>query len=121
MCTVSPMSSKINGKIRIICRGAIVLNSALFLLLKGPVWGAVMAVLEQCFGARVREARKAKGVSQERLALLSGIDRSYMGRIERGEINLTLEKVYRIAQALGVEVRDLLPLADEVTLRQQKS
>ena len=79
-----------------------------------------MAGLEQCFGARVREARKAKGISQERLAHLAGIDRSYMGRIERGELNLTLGKVYRIAQALGCEVRDLLPLADEVTLRHQK-
>ena len=37
------------------------------------------------FGKRVREMRKSKGISQERLAEMAGIDRSYMGNIERGE------------------------------------
>ena len=43
------------------------------------------------------------------MALLADIDRSYMGRIERGEVNITLVKAYHIAEALGCDIRDLLP------------
>ena len=60
------------------------------------------------FGARVRVIRKKKGLSQEGLSNLAGIDRSYMGQIERGEINLTLTKIYQIADALEIEANLLL-------------
>ena len=60
------------------------------------------------FGKRVREVRKAKGISQERLAEMAGIDRSYMGNIERGEKNITLKKAYEICDALDVEIQDLV-------------
>lgn len=60
------------------------------------------------FGQRVREVRKTKGISQEKLAELAGIDRSYMGNIERGEKNVTLKKVYEICDALRVNVHDLI-------------
>ena len=69
------------------------------------------------FGAQVRAARKSKNISQDQFALLAGIDRSYMGRIERGEINVTLEKVYQIAKALDCEVEALLPKGNEVILK----
>ena len=60
------------------------------------------------FGKRVREVRKSKGISQEKLAEMAGIDRSYMGNIERGEKNITLKKVYEICDALDIEIRDLV-------------
>ena len=60
------------------------------------------------FGRRVREVRKSKGISQERLAEMAGIDRSYMGNIERGEKNVTLKKVYEICDALDIEIQDLI-------------
>lgn len=60
------------------------------------------------FGKRVREARKSKGISQEKLAEMAGIDRSYMGNIERGEKNITLKKAYEICDALGVEINILV-------------
>ncbi|MGP5417602.1 helix-turn-helix domain-containing protein [Psychrobacter faecalis] len=60
------------------------------------------------FGKRVREVRKSKGISQERLAEMADIDRSYMGNIERGEKNITLKKVYDICDALKVEIRELV-------------
>ena len=60
------------------------------------------------FGKRIREARKSKGISQERLAEMAGIDRSYMGNIERGEKNITLKKAYEICDALDVEIKDLV-------------
>ena len=56
------------------------------------------------FGKRIRTIRKQKGISQEKLALLAQIDRSYMGKIERGEFNLTLTKIYQISEALQVSV-----------------
>ncbi|MFK3990660.1 helix-turn-helix domain-containing protein [Psychrobacter sp. NPDC064578] len=60
------------------------------------------------FGKRIREVRKSKGISQERLAEMAGIDRSYMGNIERGEKNVTLKKAYEICDALGIEIQDLV-------------
>ena len=68
-----------------------------------------MSELTVSFGLKVREQRKLKKLSQERLALLCKIDRSYMGRIERGEVNITLEKLYELAKALDVLPKNLLP------------
>ena len=59
------------------------------------------------FGRAVRELRKEKGLSQEAFADLAGIDRSYMGHIERGEKNITITKIYQISQALGVKASQL--------------
>ncbi|MDE4456189.1 helix-turn-helix domain-containing protein [Psychrobacter sp. DAB_AL62B] len=60
------------------------------------------------FGKRVREVRKAKGISQEKLAEMAGIDRSYMGNIERGEKNITLKKIYEICDALQIDIKLLI-------------
>jgi transcriptional regulator with XRE-family HTH domain len=59
------------------------------------------------FGNKIREIRKDRGLSQEELAELSNLDRSYMGHIERGEKNVTLLKIYQIAHALQIEVYKL--------------
>lgn len=66
------------------------------------------------FGQRVREIRKSRGLSQEGMAALAGVDRSYMGHIERGEKNITLTKIYQISDALGIEVADLFPRKEAV-------
>lgn len=55
------------------------------------------------FGACVRRLRKAKGYSQEAFGELCGIDRSYMGGIERGEHNLALLNILKIVEALGIQ------------------
>lgn len=70
-----------------------------------------MSELSIAFGQLVRKHRKEKNISQEKLALLCNIDRSYMGRIERGEVNITLEKLYDLAKALEVNLHDLLPMS----------
>ncbi|MDO9475393.1 MAG: helix-turn-helix transcriptional regulator [Pseudohongiella sp.] len=59
-------------------------------------------------GKRIRSLRKAAGISQERLALACGLDRSYLGRIERGEINISVVILYKIADALGCSASELL-------------
>jgi transcriptional regulator with XRE-family HTH domain len=62
----------------------------------------------KAFGERVRETRLQKGLSQEQLARLANIDRTYIGGIERGERNAGIKNVWRIADALGVPAADLL-------------
>lgn len=60
------------------------------------------------FGDAVRKLRKAAGLSQEALADLTKIHRTYIGGIERGERNPTLLMIYRIAEALGTPASTLL-------------
>lgn len=57
---------------------------------------------------------KACQISQDALALACNIDRSYMGRIERGEVNVTVEKLYRIAGVLACDPSGLLPQVSEL-------
>lgn len=59
-------------------------------------------------GAAVRQRRLAMGLSQEALADAAGIDRSHMGKVERGERNVTILNVVRIAAALDCKVFDLV-------------
>ena len=59
------------------------------------------------FGARVRQLRGKRGWSQEELAAEAGLDRTYIGGIERGERNVALINVAKIAQALRVPLREL--------------
>lgn len=68
-----------------------------------------MGTLAKELGKKIRLARKEKDLSQDMLALICQIDRSYMGRIERGEVNLTVEKLYQIAENLGCDPAKLLP------------
>ncbi len=60
------------------------------------------------FGARVRELRRARGVSQEALADEAGLDRTYVSSVERGHRNISLLNIHRLAGALGVEPAELL-------------
>lgn len=62
----------------------------------------------QRFGARVREVRKAKGLSQEALADLCGLDRTYISGIERGKRNVALRNVEVIAKSLGLSISELM-------------
>lgn len=60
------------------------------------------------FGERVKKLRKEKNLTQEDLAFEVGVDRSYMGFVERGEKNPTLSTILNIAKALKVSPKDLL-------------
>lgn len=59
-------------------------------------------------GSKIRKLRRAKGFSQESFALHAQLDRSYMGRIERGEANITLEIIEQISAVLECEPCELL-------------
>lgn len=59
-------------------------------------------------GQAIRRTRLEKEVSQEQLALLAEIDRSHLGRIERGDNNVAVLTLARIAKVLGISLEDLM-------------
>jgi transcriptional regulator with XRE-family HTH domain len=63
--------------------------------------------IQKRFGARLRELRQKRKLSQEGLALACGLDRTYVGSVERGERNISLVNIHAIASALGVSVKEL--------------
>ncbi|MCS0582122.1 helix-turn-helix domain-containing protein [Massilia pinisoli] len=63
-------------------------------------------------GQAIRRVRLDKGISQERLALLAELDRSYVGRVERGDNNVALLTLIKLAGALGMHASDLLSEAN---------
>jgi transcriptional regulator with XRE-family HTH domain len=62
------------------------------------------------FGQRIRDLRKARGLSQEELAHRAGIHPTYLGGIERGERNPALLNISRVAGALGLSLGDVFLL-----------
>jgi transcriptional regulator with XRE-family HTH domain len=63
--------------------------------------------IQTTLGARIRKLRKAQEWSQERLAESSGMHWTYIGQVERGERNLTLQSIQAIAKALNLKISEL--------------
>jgi len=59
-------------------------------------------------GKKIRELRQKKNLSQEELADLSGFHRTYIGMVERAEKNITLKNLEKLADALGIDIKELL-------------
>jgi transcriptional regulator with XRE-family HTH domain len=64
------------------------------------------------FGKKLTQLRKARGWSQEKLALESGLARSYLGGIERGQRNIALLNIFRLAETLQVPASALMNFED---------
>ena len=65
------------------------------------------------FGTRLRELRNRAGLTQEKLALRAELDRSYVGQVERGEVNISIENIAKLAAGLSVRPLELFEFADE--------
>ena len=63
-------------------------------------------------GRAIRAQREVRGLSQEELGFRSGLHRTYVGGIERGERNPSFTNILRVAEALGVSASDLLAVAE---------
>lgn len=59
------------------------------------------------FGLAIRKLRNKKNLTQEELASLCDLDRTYIGSVERGERNVSLINIHKIASALNIEVKEL--------------
>lgn len=66
-----------------------------------------MTKIQQIIGERIRNFRKQKGWSQEELADIANLHATYIGQLERGEKNATLESINKIATALEVSLEEL--------------
>jgi transcriptional regulator with XRE-family HTH domain len=65
-------------------------------------------VLRKAFSANLRRERQMRSLSQETLADLAGLHRTYIGSVERGQRNITIDNIERLARALGIEPADLM-------------
>lgn len=69
-------------------------------------------LINELFGKKVRIVRMSKGLSQEELADLCGLHRTYIGQIERAEKNITLQNIYKIANTFDMEIKELFDFSD---------
>lgn len=70
-------------------------------------------------GQRIRQVRSHAGVSQEELAHIANLDRSYVGGVERGDRNLSVLNVLKLAAALKVQPGELLPQLQDVEAKKE--
>lgn len=76
-----------------------------------------LSPLHAAFGDALRELRKERGISQEGLALKAGINRGYYGGIERGERNIALANIHKLAVALDLPASAVLARSEQITAR----
>ncbi|MCP1187465.1 helix-turn-helix domain-containing protein [Paenibacillus sp. 1781tsa1] len=72
-----------------------------------------MTTLRISVGERIRAIRKAKGLTQQQLAELSGLDDAYIGSLERGERNFSIDTLEKVIKALKIQTNDLFPIEYE--------
>jgi transcriptional regulator with XRE-family HTH domain len=80
-----------------------------------------MQPIQKRVGERVRVLREKKGISQEALASTCSLHRTYIGLIERGERNLSLTTVEKIAEGLGVQVSELFAGTEQITTQPRRA
>lgn len=64
--------------------------------------------IRKTVGQTIKNLRQVKNISQEELATLAGVHRTYIGMVERGEKNVTIVTLHRLSEALGVPPAELL-------------
>ena len=65
--------------------------------------------IKYLFGQRLKEIRLSQHISQEELAFRSGLHRNYVSSVERGERNIAIINIQKLANALGVSIKELIP------------
>ena len=67
-----------------------------------------VASLRALFAQNLRRARQARSLSQEKLADLAGLHRTYVGSVERGETNISIDNIEKLAAAVGIDAAALI-------------
>jgi transcriptional regulator with XRE-family HTH domain len=68
-----------------------------------------MIDMKKKIGLRIRSFREGRGLTQDELGAIADMHRAYVGHVERGEKNITVENLEKIAKALHVDIKDLFP------------
>jgi transcriptional regulator with XRE-family HTH domain len=76
--------------------------------MKKPIQKTPPLTVRQIFARNVRRYRRINDISQEQLALMAGMSRSYVSGVEREERNVSIDNMGKMAEALGVALKDLL-------------
>ncbi|SEL79631.1 helix-turn-helix domain-containing protein [Paenibacillus sp. OK003] len=79
-----------------------------------------MSELRQLIGTRIRAMRNAKGLTQQKLADIAGLDYRYIGALERGERNFSIDTLEKVLLALNVSISELMVLEDIENNKLQK-
>ena len=79
-----------------------------------------MSNIKKLFGTRIKEIRKEKCLSQEELGERSGLHPTYIGGVERGERNISVENIEKIAVGLKINMGDLFPYSDHAESESEK-
>ena len=64
-------------------------------------------MIAEKFGERLKELRKAKGISQEKFAISIDMDRTYYASVESGKRNISIKNIYKIASGFGISLEEL--------------
>jgi len=80
-------------------------------------WGMDMENARKELGKRIREIRKIKELTQEELGEMASLSYKYVGELERGKVNVSLDSLVRISQALEIDIGDLFRKGEESVLR----
>ena len=72
-----------------------------------------MSSLLSALGQGIRQVREDRSLSQERLAELAGLHRTYVSSVEQGRRNLSIENIQKIAKALGVSMTEIIQLCED--------
>ena len=70
-------------------------------------------MIQKLFGSTCKQLREAKGLSQERFALLIDMDRTYYASVESGKRNISIQNIKKIADGFGISVSDLFAQAEK--------
>jgi regulatory protein munI len=69
-------------------------------------------MIQEAFGKACREYREKMNISQEKFALMTGIDRTYYSSVELGKRNISIQNIKKIADGLGINISELLNKAE---------
>ncbi|MDN4601496.1 helix-turn-helix transcriptional regulator [Paenibacillus sp. F6_3S_P_1C] len=80
-----------------------------------------MSELRQMIGTRIRAVRNTKGLTQQKLADVAGLDYRYIGALERGERNFSIDTLEKVLNALDVDIIELIPntLKNQTSIKQE--
>lgn len=77
-------------------------------------------MIKVAFGKACREYREKKNISQEKFALLIGLDRTYYSSVESGKRNISIQNIEKIADGLGISLAELMNKAEDEKKLMQK-